>query len=321
MIRRLFGTTALATALLLAQPARAEPTEAAQAAADDLFQQARKLFAEKRFGEACPLFAESLRLAERGGTLQNLAVCYEEQGKLASAYGRFQDLRTLSRKPEALRPDRVTLAEDHLARLTPRLTRVRLRLSAPVGGVRLRIEKDEFEQASWSSGVLIDPGDHTLVVIAPGKKPFTKKLQVPATPGFVDVDVPAFEDVPSPPLAARPTPGELEHPFRTTGFVVGGVGIAALAAGAVFGILTITKNDDARQTCQRSECTLGSSALDDSHRQTDAALLFGTLSSVLVPLGAVGLGVGAYLVVHSSPTRTTARLRPTPGGALLEGEF
>ena len=320
MIRRLLGTSALATALLLAQPARAEPTEAAQAAADDLFQQARKLFAEKRFGEACPLFAESLRLAERGGTLQNLAVCYEEQGKLASAYGRFQDLRTLSRRPEALRPDRVTLAEEHIARLTPRLTRVRLRLRAPVAGVRLRIEKDEYEQASWSIGVLIDPGEHTLVVLAPGKKPFTKKLAVPALPGFVDVDLPPLEDAPPAPVAEQP-PGEPAHPFRTAGFVVGGVGIAALGAGAVFGILTITKNEDAQRTCKDATCTFDSDALGESHRQTDAALRFGTLSSVLLPLGVVGVGVGTYLFLHTSSARTTARLRPTPGGALLEGEF
>src|SRR5258708_30389730 len=75
-------------ALALPHRARAQDTEATATA---LFDDGRKLMAQHRYGDACPKLAESERLAPSGGTLINLAECYEHTGRTASAWAAWKD--------------------------------------------------------------------------------------------------------------------------------------------------------------------------------------------------------------------------------------
>src|SRR5215475_12694681 len=66
---------------------RAEPSEAEKrAAAQALFEAARKLTAQDKFAEACPKLLESYKLDPAIGTKFYLADCYEHVGKLARAW-------------------------------------------------------------------------------------------------------------------------------------------------------------------------------------------------------------------------------------------
>jgi hypothetical protein len=79
-----------ACALLASTPCfAADPTPAQLAQAEDLFQRAKTAMERREYRAACPMLAESYRLAPAGGTLQNLAVCYEAEGKVAFAFARF----------------------------------------------------------------------------------------------------------------------------------------------------------------------------------------------------------------------------------------
>jgi hypothetical protein len=72
------ATTAVATSLVWITPVGAQsPNEAAATA---LFDEGRRVMAENHYAEACPKLAESERLAPSGGTLINLADCYEHAG-------------------------------------------------------------------------------------------------------------------------------------------------------------------------------------------------------------------------------------------------
>jgi hypothetical protein len=351
------GSATLVCVLLAARPALAQPADPT-AAAEDLFQRAKALIAANDFASACPLFAESYRLDPAGGTLQSLAVCYEESRKWASAYARFQELRALSKNANPPRADRVKLAEEHLAIVGPRVARVIVIMAdAGLAGAEVHLDGVTYTQASWSTGIAVDPGAHELVVVAPGKKPYRTTVNASTVGTEERVRVPSLEDdaaSSSPRSTSSPRAagdGDAEkahepptHARRNVGLVVGGVGLAALGAGAVFGILTIARNNAGKDKCRlgsnagapagdfdpaSGQCYRGSSAWQDANATKDEARTLATIANVLVPVGIVGLGAGAYLVLvrggdargSATASTTSVRLAPSFGGATLQGSF
>ena len=83
---------AVPVVLLIAAPARAEPSEA-----DALFSQGRELLEKGRFLEACEKLRRSEELAPAVGTLLNLGFCYEQTAKLRSAMEAYSEAEILAR--------------------------------------------------------------------------------------------------------------------------------------------------------------------------------------------------------------------------------
>lgn len=301
--------------------------------AEEMFQRAMKLYAEKNLAEACPAFAESYRLDPSGGTLQNLAICYEEQGKTATAYARFQELRAFSLSADSPRPDRVKLADDHIKSLVPKLTHVRVSGPGAVNNLLVKVDDVSYERPAWSGGILVDPGKHAVSVSAPGKKAVNlAPVLADTTGGDINVPVPVLPEEQGP---VPRTSGEPTHPYRTAGITVGAVGLAAVATGAVFGVLTFTTSANAHKKCGgpasqdvdgNGNCYTPSKTLDDANREKDQARQFGTVSTVLLPVGLLAAGVGTYLYLHKGAAEpgkagVSARLVPASSGVLLLGEF
>lgn len=362
---RLGLASAVACTSLWSVAARAEgPSAAQEAQAEDLFQRSKTLMAQKDYHAACPMLAESYRLAGGGGTLQNLAICYEEEGKVAFAYNRFLELRTLSIK--AGRKDRVALAEEHIAKLKDRISRLVIRVpeSSRVPGLKVAIDGDDYGEASWSAGIVLNTGSHVVKFSAPGKKSVEVKKKIEDERQLESLDAPPLPDQPREAVVAPQGPSldELDRvasrrALRTTGFVIGGIGLSVAVAGGVFGVLTATTESAAKAACRDDSpgqiysnktgyrvesptqdaqlqfdgtgyCYRGTAAFSRSNALHGDARTFGTLSSVLVPVGLVGLAVGSYLVYSSSggderksSPSVRARLTPTLGGLSLEGEF
>src|SRR4051794_26464548 len=92
---------ALAVALLfatgVAQAQTPAPSAQDQAAAEGLFNDAKKLVADGKFADACPKFEESQRLDPAPGTQFNLAECYEHIGRTASAWALFLGVAQLAK--------------------------------------------------------------------------------------------------------------------------------------------------------------------------------------------------------------------------------
>src|SRR5262249_4916782 len=101
---------------------------------------------------------------------------------------------------------------------------------------------------------------------------------------------------------------------RTAGGVAGGVGLAVLAAGGVFGVLAIVNNDDARSCPQPFYA--GKEPGVDSDQATNRALAFANVANVLVPLGLVGIGIGGWLVLTAGPASPGSPVASRSGATL-----
>jgi hypothetical protein len=92
------------------------------------------------------------------------------------------------------------------------------------------------------------------------------------------------------------------------GWIVGGVGVVALGVGAGFGMRAISLKSDADGQCPNHLCTpQGTSSISDA--KTAA-----TISTIGLIAGAVGVGVGAWLVLRvpsaSSSPSASAQVVP-----------
>lgn len=291
--------------------ASAEPTDRT-AAAEDLFQRANALMGRKQYAQACPLLAESYRLDPAGGTLQNLAVCYEESGKWASAYARFQELRVVSMKAASPRLDRIQLAEVHILTLTSRLSRVLVVLASRPDGVEVKLDEVSYREASWSAGILVDPGSHALLVTAPDKTAFRTSFDVVGE-GTREISVPQL--MPTAKQRAStgsPTPPDAVGwwtPLRTTGVALAGVGATSVLTGLALGLVAKSNYDDARSQCRGSapdSCPAAAVTSGESARS------LATGGTVAIVAGGVVAALGGALIALSSPTPSGAKASGHP---------
>jgi hypothetical protein len=288
--------------------------------AEELFRRAKALMAENKYREACPLLEESERLDPQMGTLLNLAICHENIGKIASAWGEFRAVEQQARA--ANREDRVKLARERAAKLEPRLSRLKIVVppEAKVEGLVVKVDGEEKGEPLWE-GFAVDPGTLTVEVSAPGKKTASLEVKVDKEGALVPVMVPVLENevVEKPP---PPGPSDAQYEANrsrmTTGLIVGGVGLGALAAGAVFGVLAVMGDNDAEKTCPQP-CFAGSREAADADSKTDRALVFANMSNIAIPIGLIVTAIGGYLVLSAGPTSkpASAFVAPTGGGGVL----
>ncbi|MDC3961648.1 tetratricopeptide repeat protein [Polyangium jinanense] len=314
--------SAIAFSLALAvtaSAARAQSPEGPSiAVAEALFQQGRKLLDEQRYAEACMKLAESQRLDPKLGTLLNLAVCHEKEGKIATAWAEFTSAVSLARGKG--QKDREQFARDHVVELKKKLAYVVLRMEAPPAGLGMKLDDKPIDVAALNVPLPIDPGKHTVTVVAPGKRAWTGEVVVPSQPGEIPVVIPALEDAPEPPPEApkppppeplppisqpKPPPAERSIPAPTspsasailmvTGFGGGG---AALLVGAVTGIVTLAKASEILPNCNGSSCP----------GQADALATANTLANVSnIGFGVAVLGLGVGIAgVALAPKRENA---------------
>jgi len=115
------------------------PTEVESALATALFNEGRALMNQGRWSEACVKFSESQRLDPGGGTLLNLALCHEMEGKLATAWAEFNEALAIAERQS--RSDRVVFARSHIDKLEPRLSHVVVIVSEPAPAEELMLDR------------------------------------------------------------------------------------------------------------------------------------------------------------------------------------
>jgi hypothetical protein len=289
---------------------RAEPTANNRTIAQSLFEQGRRLMQSGDYTGACTKFEESQKLDPGGGTLLNLGLCHEKQGKLGSAWADFKEALSSARRDG--REDRAAVAQEHIAALEPRVPKLTIAVSEPVSGERVLVDGSPVGQGAWGSPMALDPGSHEIAVRAPGKKEWKasvslqpseeKALTVPVLEAGPSEDAPVNTPQPTAekPAGSSHDPAAEGDGRRTIGWIVGGVGVAALATGTYFGIETLSK-----RKASDAECPAGDSSCSaEGVRLNDQAYTYAWVANIAIGLGIVGVGVGTYLLVTGSSAST-----------------
>jgi serine/threonine-protein kinase len=332
----------LCAALVLSSALSAGAQESAQALASRaLFDEARRLMAEGRHAEACVKFEESQRLRSGIGTQFNLAECYEQTGRVASAWSLY--LRVAAETKSLGQPEREEVARTRAAALEARLARLTIKVTAPVDGLQLELDGAAMNRATWGIAVPLDPGKHSLVARAAGHETWRGEAVVPEGPAEIMIAVPklaasAGSTRAAPPLQTAPTRRaaagtERRSPSllaRRMPYIVGGVGAASVVLGGLLGLRAISKNGEAEEICVDRETRCPPDQIQRHSDLTAAAHAARTAGYLTFGLGLVGIGVGAAWVLRqeadadarAAQTLTLqTRLGAAGLGAELTGSF
>ncbi|MEM9493226.1 MAG: hypothetical protein AAGC55_29015, partial [Myxococcota bacterium] len=161
--------------------AHGQPTESQDTAGDSdaevraraLFEEGLQLMEDGQHPAACARFKSSLLLFAGIGTRGKLAECYEEMGKLASAYELYVEIERLAR--EAGDP-RARVAAERARELEQRVPRLTIQPGpvADVPGLEVQLDGRVLKPSSLGIALFVDPGERTVQVSAPEYKSWTR---------------------------------------------------------------------------------------------------------------------------------------------------
>jgi hypothetical protein len=324
---------------MVTAPPRVASAQDTEATATALFDEGRKLMAQHHYSDACPKLAESQRLAPSGGTLLNLAECYEHNGQTASAWAAWQGAAARANAAGKAGAEKSALAR--AAALEPSLARLTVAFApgSDVSGIEVKRDGIPLDRGELGSALPIDPGSHVIEATAPKKKPWS--ISVSVAPRQTDARVTvALEDdaqavapaAPAPPTGAEApaSPAESTDTARSTtgktqriiGVVVGAAGIVGLGVGTAFYFSAKSKNDEALQNCRTSTlCSMkGLTLTSDARSAATAATV-----ALVVGGAAVAAGVVVWLTAPRSHPASGLRLVPAVassyGGLALDGAW
>jgi hypothetical protein len=297
----------VSAALLVGTPARAEVD------AQAMFTEARDLYQNKKFDTALAGFEKALAASGSPNARLYVARCLRELGRLGEAYTQLINARTEAAARAAEAPHYVTtrdVAAEELRALEPRVAKLVVTVPASVTGASVTIDGKPVGEDRLGEALALDPGRHELVATAPGREPVRSTLVLAA--GRTK-NVPVFVTGPGP---VGPGPGPGPGPdgddgssLRTTSFVIGGIGIAGIAVGAVFGGLAIASKGDVEDNCDELACNAqGVEAADDGN-------MFGNISTAGLVIGGVALATGVTLLLLSGNDESDAQAWRRPAQA------
>jgi tetratricopeptide (TPR) repeat protein len=247
-----------ASVLLAANLARANDNKD-RIAAEALFDQGTALLEQGRYEQACAKFEASQALDAGVGTLLYLGDCYERDGRYASAWATFREAESLAR--ESGQTERMDVARTRGAALNKRLSKISIVVPAELRfeGLTVTLGGEVLAPATYGDALPIDPGEHRVVISAPGRETFQKTVKVAAGPGrHYRVVAPLLK-----PAKEQENNSQRGSGLRTAGLVTAGAGAVCMGAGAALGVMAIAKNDQSYEECPNSpdRCTPRGTAL------------------------------------------------------------
>ncbi len=284
-----------------------------------LFEEAVDDFSNNRIDAACPKLEASIRLRAEIKPLGMLAACYEKQGKLATAWRTFKDVR---KKAEAANDnDTAVAAAGHAARLDPRIARITV-AAADKTGLAVLLAGKPF--TDLDKPYEVDAGTYKVTATAGGKN-FEKSVTVKDGDNE-RVDIPKLVEGgavvgPVKPDPKPVTPGEPKSNRKLIGIAVLGGGVAIAAVGGFFGLQANgrwSKAQDDHGCNDDGDCAdmAGLKLIDEANSK-------GKLSTIFVGVGlaAVAGGVVLYLTAPKKPEQRSVAVTVGGRGLILLGRF
>lgn len=282
-------------------------------AADALFQRAVAALEAADFAVACPLFEDSYALDPTVGTLLALANCFERWGKFHSAEQRYRgvldEIAQLEASDQEYRAEQAQFARAAASRLKPLIPIVVLVPPAPTKEpLELFLDGKALSVPESDSAIPVDPGAHSLELRAPGHTAWTRELSlVFGERRHIQLEIGPAQPTPASPVSPRMLPRDFEvaapsaavtapspTPWRSVGWLLGGVGAAGLTVGAVAGVRLL-------DACPSFRCPTGDDRARNLALATDIGFgvgLVGILTSFLILQSA---GASSNPAVGKSP--------------------
>lgn len=321
--------------------ARAQESPRDPVGAEDLFRRAMQQLEEGDWTGACERFQKSMDLDPAVSTLAKIAKCREHEGKLAAAWYEYQRALKLALGMEMAdwrRRELKTHLQARVAAIEPRVPRLRITVEPIPPGLEVIRDGSPVALSALGEPLPIDPGRHQIVARAPGFVPYEIDVMVEEASSaeaklLLTAEPRAARVAPMPP-SARPRPPPAEPAGRLArasdtraasprvppptaadsgvldwshaGFVLGGVGLATLAAASYFAADAHSLVNDSNTHCGNdARCDQQGVNLrrEASDAQTNALLLAGA--------GILTLGLGTVLVfAHSEPSSNPRKSVP-----------
>jgi hypothetical protein len=290
---------ALVTTLTLAS-ASAHAAGGDKAVAESLYQAGLKLMTDGKDSEACPKLVESQRIDPASGTQLALAKCFDKTGKSASAWALYKDIAFAFKKAGNLAGEKA--ANDKADALEKTLSKLQINAAGDAPGLVIRRDGEEVGKAVLGTPIAVDPGPHVIEATAPGYQVWQTTVTLGKENDTQAVNIPA--------LTAVPTKA---NSLRTVSYVVGGVGVAGLVVGGIFGGLAIGDKGKLTDACKTpTSCPSGTQATIDSAKSK------ALISTLGLAVGGAALATGVVLfIVSGGKSEPKDDAKPEPKAAFV----
>ncbi len=316
----LCGSALVSPATVLAQPA-------AEAAAEPAAQPADKKLTDEELAAARQLFTDALELEKKTewgaalGKLERLskikmtpqvrfhiALCHENLGRLVEAINGFE----LAAQEASRAGDKAIAVAENAPRraeaLRGRVGYVELTLSGRRNVSEITLDGRPLSDALFGTAIPVNPGKHLIEVRRDGEVTWQKSLEVAkAERAAIEIEVNDPEVVPQP-IVPEPgggsgagggaAEGEGESK-RIPAYLVGGVGVASLAAAGVLWGLRESTLSNVANNCQSPQTFDGCDP--DDENTANLALRYDIASKVTLGVGAAALATGVVLFFVLAP--------------------
>lgn len=279
-----------------------EPSASELAAAQLLYEDARRAMDRKKYAEACPKLQQVTELLpKQPAPHDTLGECYKALGRFGSAWEQFvvgQSMAVAKGDPK-----RATALAKKAKDLEPKVAKinviVRKELLMTDDATILR-DGVLQDKAIWNTPMPVDTGDHVIEVLVPGREKWSKTVTVLADGAQLSVEVPPLVTIkrvrainPPPPIIVIPK-RPWQKPLGWTALAIGG---ASLVTSGVMSGVAAGKNNASKVD---GHCNAANACDEVGKPLREQALGLANVATATMIFGGV-LAAGGLVFVLTAP--------------------